>query len=150
MLFCTDLTNWDFNCSDFFPMNGSTHTNSFLRCKGIYLFVYENIAIKSFDINVNKVTRKIISFKNVLKIKYLLMKKIKIGTYLKVLNNNVNIKFDLKVTRTQLLKFVKTPQNVALRKIFLENLLILLLRNDKELFSSISDINLVLGYWQSR
>ena len=30
-LLCTDLTNLDFKCSDFFPMNGSTHTNSFLQ-----------------------------------------------------------------------------------------------------------------------
>ena len=37
-LFCTDLTNLDLNCNDFFPMNGSTHTNSFLGARA-YIFL---------------------------------------------------------------------------------------------------------------
>ena len=82
-LFFTDLTNLDLNFNDFFPINGSTHTNSFFRCKWMYLFIYENIIQKSFDTNVNKVKSITISFRNVLKIKYLLMKKFKIRTQLK-------------------------------------------------------------------
>ena len=82
MLFCTDLTNLDLNCNDFIPMNGSTH-NSFLGCKSIYLFIYDNIIQKSFDTNVNKVKRITIFLKDVLKIKYLLMKKFKIRVQFK-------------------------------------------------------------------
>ena len=37
-LFCTDLTNLDLNCNDFFPMNGSMHTNSFLGTRA-YIFL---------------------------------------------------------------------------------------------------------------
>ena len=37
------------------------------KCKGIYVFIYENIIQKSFDTKGNKVTRIIISFKNILK-----------------------------------------------------------------------------------
>ena len=36
-LFCIDLTNLDLNCNDFFPINGSTHTNSFLGTR-LYTF----------------------------------------------------------------------------------------------------------------
>ena len=32
-LFCTDLTKLDLNCNDFFLMNGSTHTNSFVGAR---------------------------------------------------------------------------------------------------------------------
>ena len=53
-LFFTDLTNLDLNFNDFFPINGSTHTNPFFRCKCMYLFIYENIIQKFFDTNVKK------------------------------------------------------------------------------------------------
>ena len=42
-LFCTDLTNLDLNCNDFFPMNGSTHTNSFL---GAWAYIF--LSMKSW------------------------------------------------------------------------------------------------------
>ena len=32
-LLCTDLANLDLTCNDFFPINGSTHTNSFLGAR---------------------------------------------------------------------------------------------------------------------
>ena len=50
------------------------------RCKGIYLFIYENIIQKSFVTNVKKVTRITISYKNAIKIKHLSTKKFNILT----------------------------------------------------------------------
>ena len=37
-LFCTDLTNLDLDCNDFFPTNGRTHANSFLGARA-YIFL---------------------------------------------------------------------------------------------------------------
>ena len=37
-LFCTDLTNLDLDCNDFFPMNCNTHANSIL-CARAYIFL---------------------------------------------------------------------------------------------------------------
>ena len=34
----TDWTNLDLNCNDFFPMNGSTHSNSFLGARACIFF----------------------------------------------------------------------------------------------------------------
>ena len=56
-LFCTDLTNLDLNSNEFFPTNVSTHSIFFLSCKSIYHFIYQNIIQKSFNGNVNNVTR---------------------------------------------------------------------------------------------
>ena len=68
---------------------------------------------------------------------------------LKALDNNVNIKLDLQDTEIKLSKFLKTPLNATLPWILVEKLLLTLLnlisRNDIELLSSISDINLILG-----
>ena len=68
---------------------------------------------------------------------------------LKALDNRVNIKFDLQDTETKLSKFVKTLLNATLPWILAEKLLLTLLNliliNDIVLFSSISDVNLILG-----
>ena len=68
---------------------------------------------------------------------------------LKALDNNVNIKLDLQDTEIKLSKFLKTPLNATLPWILVEKLLLTLLnlisRNDIELLSSISDVNLILG-----
>ena len=77
------------------------------------------------------------------------MKRYKFEHNLKALYNNVNIKFDLQDTEIKLSKFVKTPLNATLPWILVEKLLLTLLnlisRNDIELLSSISDVNLILG-----
>ena len=56
-LFCTDLTNLYLKCNDFFPMNGTMHTNSFLGARAYIFFTYENIVQKSFHTNINKVKK---------------------------------------------------------------------------------------------
>ena len=53
-----------------------------LFCMNLTNLDVKSVIKKSFDTNVNKVTTITISFKNVLKIKYLLMKKFKIRTIL--------------------------------------------------------------------
>ena len=60
-------------------MNGSKHTNSFLGARA-YIFLSRKTIQKSFDTNVNKVTRIIISFENGPKINCPSMKKFKIRT----------------------------------------------------------------------
>ena len=67
---------------------------------------------------------------------------------LKALNNNVNNKFDSKDRGIKLSKFMKTTLNFTLRYVLVKkillDLLILILRNDIELFPSISDAHLIL------
>ena len=76
------------------------------------------------------------------------MKYSKLQHSLKALRNNVNNKFDSKDRGIKLSKFVKTPLNFTLRYVLVKKplltLLILILRNDIELFPSISDVYLIL------
>ena len=49
--FCTNLTNLDLHCNGFFPMNGSTHTKSFLGAKAYTFFsmkiLFKNLLIQT-------------------------------------------------------------------------------------------------------
>ena len=75
------------------------------------------------------------------------MKYSKLQHSLKAINNNVIIKFDSKDRGIKLSKFVKTPLKFTLRYVLVEKLLLtllLILRNDIELFPSMSDVNLIL------